>query len=305
MIGIIILNYNSWDQTSECIKSIFDANLKLDFRIYLVDNNSSVPIPEYMKKYIKIDNLIYLQSKLNKGFAAGNNIGLREAYKDECEYFILSNNDVVIKKGVIEEIIEDLSNYEDVGIIGPRVVLPNGKMQETHLGCKMTLGGKYIYILRKTPLKRWSEGFLSNYIIDDNLKESRYVYGVSGCFFGLSRKCLQDIGYLDENTFLYEEENILGVKMEEKGWKTIYNPTITILHKHGQSTKEKAFAYICQIESEIYYCKKYLHKKNFTIFPLYTIRMLRYIKQSLNSKDYRKNFIKCIIRTHYQFRRKN
>ena len=65
---------------------------------------------------------------------------------------------------------------------------------------------------------------------------------------------------LDETPFLYEEELILGISMEKKGWKTVYDPNSVIHHLHGNSTeKVKAFAYTCNICSEIYFCRQYLN----------------------------------------------
>ena len=78
-----------------------------------------------------------------------------------------------------------------------------------------------------------------------------------------SRKCALDVTPLDEKPFLYEEELILGISMEKAGWKTVYDPKSVVHHLHGNSTeKVKAFAYTCNICSEIYFCREYLKMKN-------------------------------------------
>ena len=302
-IGFVILNYNSWNQTYECLESIQKSNISIDYKIYLVDNCSSDEMPNSVLLQISKYDIIYLKTDSNRGFSAGNNVGLKKAIEDKCDYYVISNNDVVLCHGVIEKLIDDFALENDVGIVGPRVNLPDGNMQETHLGCKMTLKGKYLYLLRKTPLRLISKKFVSDYIISEEQIEPRFVYGVSGCFFLIRKECLENVGLLDEGTFLYEEENILSVKMENNHWKTIYDPTVSILHNHGQSTKQKAFAYSCQIESEVYYCKQYLHNSKFLIFPLYLIRVVKYFMKSLVDSEYRSYCRQMLLRTINAFSR--
>ena len=90
-----------------------------------------------------------------------------------------------------------------------------------------------------------------------------------------SRKCALDVTPLDEKPFLYEEELILGISMEKAGWKTVYDPKSVVHHLHGNSTeKVKAFAYTCNICSEIYFCREYLKMKKWHILPLYWYRTI-------------------------------
>ena len=78
-----------------------------------------------------------------------------------------------------------------------------------------------------------------------------------------SRKCALDVTPLDEKPFLYEEELILGISMEKAGWKTVYDPKSVVHHLHGNSTeKVKAFAYTCNICSEIYFCRELMNNIN-------------------------------------------
>lgn len=290
MIGIIILNYNTWEQTEECINSIIKT-ISIDYMIYLVDNASSVSPSDAFFNYITSnDKITFIRAHANKGYAAGNNIGIKAAYNDGCDMFLITNNDVIFYNGSIEKMMDSV-NEHGVGIVGPKVYLENGDVQEIHLGCKMSLLGKYLYILRKTPLSFLSKNFVSNYLVNKNTNKRIKVYGVSGCCFIMKRECFEDVGYFDEGTFMYEEENILSVKMETSGWISIYDPTIYVLHKHGKSTKFKSIANAYMMESEVYYLRKYLKSPRIAIAPLILIRMSKYIFACRNDSDYRRDFL--------------
>ena len=182
-------------------------------------------------------------------------------------------------KKCIENLCDFLDENPDYGIAGPKVFLPDGTIQEINMGCKMTLSGKYKYLLRKTPLRIFTKQFIKEFHASEyDLKTSFDVYAVSGCCFMMSRYAADNLYPLDENTFLYEEENIIGVKMEQLELKTIYNTDSKIIHLGGVSTKGiSAYAYTCLVESEIYYCLKYLKAFRIQIIPLYLIRTVKYV----------------------------
>ncbi len=290
MLAIVILNYNTWDATEECIESICASDLD-DYKIYIVDNASIIKAPKTIERYMVSREICFIQAKKNCGYAAGNNLGIREAVKDGCDYILITNNDVILNKEAVEGMRSFLKRHSEVGIIGPKIFLEGGKVQETNLGCKMTMLGKYLYILRKTPLAFFSKKFVNKFKIDITAEHWRYVYGVSGCCFMTPTNVFQKAEYFDEGTFLYEEENILGCKMDSLGYKVVWFPKASIIHKHGYSTKQySAFAYQCLVESEIYYCKKYLQANIIQRFPLHFIRSCIYITRCFFLKDYRKNF---------------
>ena len=292
MVGIVILNYNNWKDTEACLQSIKSANISMTYKVYVVDNASVVPIPQELEEYIsQHSEIVYMQSNKNTGYSAGNNLGIRAALSDQCEFVVISNNDILFNPDVIETLHDYLIKKPNVGIVAPMIRLYSGELQEINLGCKMTVAGKYKFFFRKTPLGFLSKKFVSQFQLNpNNIKEPTKVFAVSGCFFMISSKCLEKIGLFDENVFLYDEEYILGSKMEEAGLQTILLSNIEVIHKHGQSTKSnKAFSYICLIESEMYYFKKYVGATMFKLCAYYFIRSCQYYLKCITNDDYRKN----------------
>ena len=130
MVGIVILNYNSWADTVACVDSIHEAEKKLEFRIYLVDNCSPVrPEPGVLESLDK-RGVIFIQNERNAGYSAGNNIGIKRALEDGCEEVLISNSDVRYETGSISELQTYLQDHPDVGIVGPKIFLRDGSIQK-------------------------------------------------------------------------------------------------------------------------------------------------------------------------------
>lgn len=294
MVGIVILNFNSWTETYNCISSIFENESELDYHIYLVDNASKIPMEECIRQLLdeKKKNITYISTEINKGYAAGNNLGIEQALVDNCDELLILNNDVMIMKNSISKLRDYLAINANVGIVGPKVYLSDGNIQSINCGVKMGLREKYMYLLKNTPAKKLVQRFLNSFnAIDNDLSKPFKVYAVSGCCFMMSKQCKEMIMPFDEGTFLYEEENIIGYKMDKIGLDTVYYTDSEIVHFHGQSTKNlKAFSYSCFVESEIYYLKKYLNATNLEVIPLYIIRTLKFLIHCVIYEDYKRNF---------------
>lgn len=277
MTGIIILNYRTWNTTLRCIQSIQSTEPEGTYHIYLIDNASPNPMPEELHTYIeRYQNIItYQQAKENRGYAAGNNIGIALAKKDGCDMLLITNNDIVFHKHSISTLVDSLKNHPEAGIAGPRVVNEDGETQISR--CSMKTGMKEVLqintILKLVCKKKWKK----YYCLDQNPEEAVYVYHVSGCCFAMTGECADQVTPLDEGTVLYNEELILGIRMEEAGWKTYYEPQSVVVHQHGHTTGQvQPFMYQCISQSELYYCSKYLHAKRWQLWLLMRYRMLLY-----------------------------
>lgn len=295
-VGIVILNYITWNDTRRCITSIRDNNKKLDYRIYVVDNASPVAPDKEMLSFLKAKEIVYLASNVNCGYAAGNNIGIRHALNDGCKYILISNNDIIVQENSIIKMVEAFKLDNKVGIVGPLVMTQKGTVQKS---TKFFEGGLKQKYLAETLLRKFYPQYrIKCFGADADYKEPSFVYSVSGCCFMFSNVCASKVTPLDENTFLYGEEAILGKVMENSGFKTLYYPKCLVIHKHGSSTSHvKAFSYICRINSEMYYCKKYLKSHILSVMPLYCIRTFSYLLQAIVKEDYRKEFIRYFRET--------
>ncbi|MBT9777207.1 glycosyltransferase [Clostridium sp. MCC353] len=295
MIGIIILNYNNWNETQACIESVLQNQPQQKYRIFCVDNGSTIKPDNHTSELLRHPDITTFYNPTNIGYAAGNNIGIKAAKEAGCDAILISNNDIRFFDGTITGMYEYLKSHPSVGIVGPRIVDRDGNTQKANM-CLKT--GMKENLLLRTRFHVFFPGYNRRYwgLNYDYDRETFPVHAVSGCCFMMSGACAEDVTPLDEGTFLYEEEFILGIHMEQTGWKTMYVPQFSVQHLHGASTKHvKVFAYTCNVNSEIYYCRKYLKASGISLWALYFYRIIIYLLHCLHVVEYRaglKKFIK-------------
>ena len=165
----------------------------------------------------------------------------------------------------------------------------NGEIQKSNL-CRRT-GMKEKYLVRTRLNAIFRKEYATYFGFDRDYNTTFEVYAVLGCCFLMTRECAQKVTPLDEHPFLYEEELILGIQMEQAGYHTVYDADAVIEHLHGGSTKNvKAFSFAHNIKSEIYYCKAYLKASNAAIYPLYWYRVGLYLIRCLKYQDFREHW---------------
>ena len=293
MIGIIILNYETWNLSLRCMQSLVN-NKKEKWRIYLVDNASKTKMPESIKEFVEKYDVTYISNKQNRGYASGNNAGIQRALQDGCDALLISNNDIVYQKDSVQRLYQTLQEEDRVGIVGPKVLDEKGQVQPSRVARKT--GMREIFQLYTVAKLLFRKQWRSYFCLDQDVEKKSEAYHVSGCCFMISERCAREVLPFDEGTVLYGEELILGVRMEKAGYRTVYQPKSVVVHKHGATTKNvKPFMYQCISESELYYCSRYLQAPMWQIYILYVYRGWLYKIRSLKNEEMRKYYSKYKI----------
>lgn len=267
MIGIVILNYETWDVTLQCMESIVEAETEEIIRIYLVDNASTRKKPKEIDRFIEQHRVTYIEVAENRGYAAGNNLGICQALKDQCKYVLITNNDIRFRSAAIHRMKQLLESSDRIGIVGPQVVGMDGIHQPSVAMYRTGIREIFHFY---TGFRCFYRKAMRGYQGMDQDAGGQYpVYHVSGCCFLMNRKAAETLYPLDENTFLYDEELIIGIRMEQAGLQTWYCGTAVVEHHHGYTTqKNSAFMQKCIRESEQYYCREYLQANEITLIFL-------------------------------------
>lgn len=291
MLGIVILNYNTWNESCSCVKSIIEY-ASIEYKIYFIDNNSTKKPTISELEYLEKNTIVKINSE-NRGFSAGNNAGLQLAMEDDCDAYMICNSDVIFVDNTIDRMYAKLVDNNDYGVVGPLIY--NRKKEPTNIYMleKETLSGKYISILSNTILKKFFKRQLNKKsILCDKIENDLKVFTVSGCCFMISKECMKFLYPLDETPFLYMEELIIGCRLEETDFLAVVIPHTKIIHMHGISTKGVAnpFSYIRCLESEIYYFSRYMHVSLIQVIPFVILRYCRYLYRCISNKSYRDNF---------------
>ena len=128
-ISIIIVSWNAKKYLEECLNSILSCPLPYDTEIIVVDNASSDGSPDAVRD--EFPGVRLIRNDDNYGFAKANNIGIRASTGD---YLFFINSDVVVKAGCFEKMIAYMEGYPDIGVLGPKILSPNGAVQRSCMG---------------------------------------------------------------------------------------------------------------------------------------------------------------------------
>lgn len=267
MIGIIILNYNSYSLVLKLLNNL--KNIVGISKIIIVDNNSTDNSVEELRKEAN-ENVILIENKENRGYAAGNNIGIKYLINNflNIEYMCILNPDIEIEnKNIFIELIKELNRDNKLGIISPLMRM-NGVINKKLISWKAPENFDNIFNCLGITKK-----------IKDNLSIDKDKNVIPGSFLFFSKETIQQINYLDEETFLYYEENILAQKLKRIGKIMKIIATIEYNHIHSverNNIKRKLFHNKIYFESMIYYEKKYNEKYSKINIPI--IRVLYYFR---------------------------
>lgn len=286
MIGIVILNYNTWTDTVDCIQSLKTQLSDSLYTVYVVDNKSPEKPNDEVLNYLKSqNNVVVIFNKENKGYSAGNNVGIDAALKDGCNYVVISNGDVIYTDDTLLKMMLFLKEHREVGVVGPQIYDKNGNFCKFHLLCRLTAMGKIKNMILHTPLSWLVQGFKKRFIREIELTEPLKVFGVSGCCFMMSRECAEYLYPLDERTFLYEEEYIIGARLENSHFRTYILPQTHIIHAEAASTGSgNSFTYDCLLNSEQLYLREYIHSPFVGWFTLLIIRKFIWLLYKIRGK---------------------
>lgn len=296
MIGIVILNYKNYQETISCVENIRETNQSLNYKIYIVDNCSPNESCEILsEKFNNSKDICLLQSDKNGGFSYGNNFGFKAAVSDGCELILCTNSDVEFNENSIPNMVKAIEESENCAVVGPKVYCGDGTVQNANKGI---LTAK-VFVMHHKPFL-WFDWLGT----DKKYTYAGYKYDkpiqitgmVSGCCFLIRSAVLEEIGYLDENVFLYHEEDILGAKLREKGYCVILDPSAEIVHFGGKSTpSDYAFVRYHKLYSGLYYLWNYVgtSKCGFAFVGLVVKTM--FFAKSIFNKAYRKYYKKLMF----------
>lgn len=261
-ISIIIVNYNGWKDTIECLKSLEQVKYDL-FEVVLVDNASTDESVKELRKFKKKSNLkikLLLENN-NGGFAAGNNTGIKYALATDSQYFLMLNNDTLVDQNFLEELLLPFVDSEVGATIGQIYYAGNRQMIWYAGG---NVNEKYMK----------PSHFRFNEVEQMHISEQKEVSFATGCCICCSRKCIEKVGLWDEIYFLYEEDVDLSIRIRRSGFKIIYNSDSIIFHKVSASTsKISGGAQYYQIRNRLLIIKKFLKGSRKITAYIYTILM--------------------------------
>ena len=221
LISVILVNYNGYDDTRECVRSLLASDYR-NIRICIVDNASSKNIVEY-DDVIKEDRCDIVYLKNNIGFAGGNNVGIEYSKKYNPDYYLILNNDTVVKRDFLKPLLRKCIANDKIGIA-------TGKVLYYDEPSILWFGGSY-FDSKLCEYRIKGIGCIDNGDYDQETE----IYYTTGCFMLIPAAVLNKVGKMSEDYFLYYEDADYCERIKSYGFSIYYLPKSIIYHKESLS----------------------------------------------------------------------
>ena len=238
-VSIVTVYYNAPDDVLALHQSMQLHLRRNEFEWIVADNQSRENLAE------KIPDAIYLRLPENYGFGKANNLAVEKA---STPYLFFVNPDCLFIEDCLPSLVISM---QKAAVAGPRVLNEDGTLQLS-FGPFLSIKNEFLQkrrmkLERSDEMQKWIQG-TGQSVVD-------YV---SGCALMISTKAFREIGGFDENFFLYEEDVDLCKRVHDRGLKTQYVPSASIVHKRGTAVrKEKGRSQDEYRKSQIYYYRKH------------------------------------------------
>jgi GT2 family glycosyltransferase len=219
-VVVVIVSYNKKNLISRCLDSIDENTSYPSYEIVVVDNGSVDGTSEMLKQ--KYPGIKIIRNETNIGFVRANNQAVKESAKHDPDFFFLLNNDTIVHRGWIETAVELANSQNDVGIVGCKLLYPDGRIQ--HAGGRISPRGPSHIGIEKDDHGEF-----------DKVTEVDFVTGAA---FLVKREVIEKIGLFDEGySPAYFEDVDLCVRARKCGYKVLYNPKSVVTHYVSETAK--------------------------------------------------------------------
>ena len=273
-LSIVILNYNVKELLLNCLESIFKNKTNEDkWQVIVVDNASSDGSTESLRSHpfgfaqghgLTSGKLELVESKVNIGFAAGNNLGVKKA---KAQVVLFLNPDTVIVDDAIQKTLEILLSNPDYGAVTCKVELPNGKLDYScHRGFPTPWNSLmyFIGLAKIFPQSSLFAGYTATYL---DINTPHEIDCVTGAFLMVRKIAGDQISWWDQDYFWNGEDIEFCYSLKEKDWKVFYYPEAKIIHFKGSSAKKARAETINHgISAMRIFYKKHYYKKYPPVF---------------------------------------
>ena len=233
-VSIVIVNYNTKDLILQCLQSIYENTVGVDFEIIVVDNASEDDSCVSIKE--KFPKVTIVESNYNLGFGKANNVGAKLALGN---FLFLLNSDTILIENSIKILKDYFENSNDskVGVVGCKLLDTDKNPHISYGNFPSIYQELFEFGLSKIFRKYYSEK-LSISVIDKGtqIKEVDFIMGAD---MFLKKSIFDYVGGFDEDFFLYYEETEICFRLNRLGYKIIWNPSTSIIHYIGSSAKKQ------------------------------------------------------------------
>lgn len=245
VLHVVVVNYRTAELTRDAIEHLQTSRIHdRDVVIWLVDNGSGDESARQLRA--AFPGIRHISSQQNLGFAGGNNLALAEiaAGTDDSDrhntLVLLLNSDVQVEPDAIQQCLTFMDEHPDAGVVGPRVLLPDGSLD---LACRRAFPTpvnafwKLSGLARRYPDNPRFAGYNLTYLPEDKTAE---VDSVGGACMLVRLLAIDQVGLLDDRFFMYGEDLDWSYRIKAAGWRVYYYPEATVVHLKSASARRQS-----------------------------------------------------------------
>lgn len=258
-VSIILVSYNTKDLTQQCIESVYKNTDGLSFEVFCVDNCSQDGSVEMIRE--KFPQVKLIASDKNNGFGAANNLAIQ---KCNSKYIFFLNTDTLLKNNAIKILFEFIESNEKIAAAGGNLYDDEDKNILSY-GWFPTVKSKFIKAFLLNRIVKFSK---TNDRCENKNEELKEVDFVSGADLMVRKSVLDEVGFFDEDFFLYYEDVELQYRIKKAGHKIYINPNAKIAHLEGASSKNRVVRRKYALEAEYLFFKKAYNLSKFSLVKI-------------------------------------
>ena len=232
------MNYRVKYFLEQTLRSALEALQGFDSEIIVVDNLSGDDSIAFSRE--RYPMVKYVENTENVGFARANNQAIAMA---NCEFSLILNPDTVITHESLRQCVDWMSEHEDCGACGVRMVDGNGEFLPESKRAFPTPWVSFCKIFGLSSLFPRSRFFAKYHLRFLSDREVHQVDILSGAFMFCRTSLLKKLGGFDEDFFMYGEDIDLSYRITLEGYHNYFLP-VEIIHYKGESTKKDSMRYV-------------------------------------------------------------
>ena len=280
-LACILVNYNDEENSIRLAQTL--ATYQSVSKVVVVDSCSSKAFSFEKIKQIENEKIDVIRASKNGGYSFSLNYGIRhvENLKQGFDTLMLSNVDIEISEEAILACVKKLESSKLVGAVAPRMKYSNGKYARRNAWKRRTPLRDMVHSTRGLELLFWPFLRKGEYSASDYNQPELQVECIAGACFFTTIDVIKSIDYLDEEVFLFYEEDILAYRLDYKQYQTYLLNNVDFLHMESQSIK-KTYNYYKKMEylfkSRMYYQKTYNDINQFQTMIFYALWGIRHVE---------------------------
>lgn len=251
-VSISMVTHNSEHWMGDFFDSVNKHLVNVKFHLYIIDNKSTDQTVDSVRRRLDT-NMTLIENKDNVGFGKAHNMVVDDL---KSTYHLIINPDITMNDDVVQRMAEYLDGHEDIGMLTPKMLYPNGTLQ-----ILPKKNPRFIYLVARRVNLPFLKKYRAEYEMMEKDMDSDFdIEFCTGAFMFVRTALLKKVGGFDTRYFMYFEDADLTREIRKYA-RAQYNPSFVIYHEWERGGSKRLKLFMVQLHSMIKYMIKWKKKR--------------------------------------------